>query len=142
MFSPARTPLVDGVSEKDIKNNATGHTLCANIYYPTENNGGLPVYLYFHAGGFMVGSPELLETAARELVKKHNMVVITPSYRLAPENPFPAAVHDVWAWTQWVAHHGTELGVGADPSKAYILAGESVGGNMAFVCCIEGQRSS
>ena len=137
MFSPARTPPVDGVSEKDIMNSARGHTVRANIYYPTDNNGGLPVYLYFHAGGYMVGSPEILETAARHLVKKHNMVVITPSYRLAPDNPFPAAVDDVWAWTQLVAHHATELGVGADPSKMYILAGESVRGNMAFVAALK-----
>jgi acetyl esterase/lipase len=99
------------------------------------------VYVYFHAGGWMLGTAKNLEASARGLVKKHNMVFIAPSYRLTPENLFPAAVDDVWAWTQWVARHVKELAVGAGPSKGYFPAGDSVGGNMALASALKARDS-
>jgi hypothetical protein len=112
------------------------------VYWPTDTKGGLPVYVFFHAGGYILGSPELLEGQCRNIVNEHHVVVIAPSYRIAPEDPFPASVDDVWDWVLWIAHHSkTELDVGADPMKGYIIAGESVGGNMALVAALRAREN-
>jgi acetyl esterase/lipase len=138
-----RTDPVQGVSEKEIRVNNSSNTaeLRALVYYPTGNKVDITVYVYFHAGGFMLGKPELLEASSRTIVNEQNVVVIAPSYRLTPEHAFPAGVDDVWDWTLWVARHAKELGIHADPKKGYILAGESVGGNMALVAALRARDS-
>lgn len=57
---------------------------------------GLPVLLMFHGGGHCVGYPEWEVPLLRLLVARYNMICIAPSYRLAPENPFPVSVNDAW----------------------------------------------
>lgn len=88
-----------------------------------------------------MGDPEVEERNARTIAKEHNVVVFAPTYRLAPEHPSPAGVDDVWDWTLWIAHHAAEQGINADPTKGYILAGESPGGNMALVAALKARDS-
>lgn len=87
--------------------------------------------MLFHPGGFFLGSPAKLIVYARPLAQLFSASVLCPSYRFAPEHPFPAGVEDAWATLQWAASHASELG--ADPSRGFLVGGISSGANFAVV---------
>ncbi|MBU8810369.1 alpha/beta hydrolase [Mycolicibacterium goodii] len=97
---------------------------------PTPENVKLPVVLFFHGGGWSVGDLDSYDTTARRHAAGAEAVVVSVDYRLAPEHPYPAAVDDVWAATQWVAAHADEFGGDAE---RLAVAGDSAGGNLAAV---------
>ena len=99
------------------------------VYRPSVDET-LPVCLYFHGGGFVVGSLTSHDPVCRELAAAANVTVVAVDYRLAPEHVFPAAIEDCWAALQWVAANGDELRV--DTSRLAV-AGDSAGGNLAAV---------
>lgn len=78
-----------------------------------------------------MGSPENNATLCRQMVQKFGAVCIAPSYRLAPEHPFPTGINDAWDAVKWVAANATSLG--ASPETGFILGGVSAGGNIASV---------
>jgi acetyl esterase/lipase len=100
------------------------------LYWPPETGTAPPVVMFFHGGGWVVGDLDSYDGEARNHAVGADALVVSIDYRLAPEHPYPAAVDDVWAATQWVATHGEELG--ADP-KRLAVAGDSAGGNLAAV---------
>jgi acetyl esterase len=87
-----------------------------------------PTIVYFHGGGWVVGSIDTHLGHARRICTQANAVVVTVGYRLAPENPFPAAYDDAVVAADWVAQHTDELG--GDPDT-FVLAGDSAGGQLA-----------
>ena len=108
-----------------------GHALGARFYAPSE--AALPVLLYFHGGGFTVGSIASHDVLCRELSRLCGCAVISLDYRLAPEHRFPTAVNDAWDATQWIAAHGNDLGIDA---SRMAVGGDSAGGTCAAVCAI------
>jgi acetyl esterase len=97
---------------------------------PTGSDTPLPVIVFLHGGGWSVGDLDTYDGMARRHAAAADAIVVAIDYRLAPEHPYPAAVDDVWAATQWVAEHAEELG--ADPGRLAV-AGDSAGGNLAAV---------
>lgn len=97
------------------------------IYRPIAD-AGLPVLVYFHGGGWTIGSLDQVDPVCRALANRADCLVVSVDYRLAPEHPFPAAVEDCYAAVQWVAQHGAELS--ADSSRLAV-GGDSAGGNLA-----------
>ncbi|MFJ5880230.1 alpha/beta hydrolase [Kitasatospora cineracea] len=94
----------------------------------TEAAAPLPVLLYLFGGGWTLGSLDTGDAICRRLTNAVGCVTVAAGYRLAPEHPFPAAVHDVAAAAEWVAGHAAELG--ADPARLAV-GGDSAGGNLA-----------
>jgi acetyl esterase len=88
------------------------------------------VLVYFHGGGWTIGSVETHDALCRALAVGSGEVVASVDYRLAPEHPFPAAVEDAEAATRWVAAHAGDLG--ADGTRLAV-GGDSAGGNLAAV---------
>lgn len=88
-----------------------------------------PLIVLYFPGGFIYGHPRTMAPLARPLVKLHNAVVVAPSYRLAPEHPFPTSVHDGWDAHTWIADNAASLG--ANPSKGFIVGGISSGANIS-----------
>ncbi|MFI0481406.1 alpha/beta hydrolase [Actinomadura sp. 9N215] len=95
--------------------------------------GPVPTVLYFHPGGFVMGSAHLMQDVARRLAHDLGAWVVSVDYRLAPEHPFPAAVDDAMAALTWVTNSVGELG--GDPARVG-LAGESSGANLAAVTAL------
>ncbi len=103
-----------------------GH-LPARVYRPT-GEPPFPVLMYFYGGGWTLGNLDTADGICRQLCAATSSLVVSVGYRVAPENRFPAAPHDCYAATRWVAAHGH--GLGADPSRLAV-AGDSAGGNLA-----------
>ncbi|WP_433323630.1 alpha/beta hydrolase [Spirillospora sp. CA-294931] len=98
-----------------------------------RGEGALPVVVYLHGGGWLIGGIEAVDRACRELAAEAGCAVISVGYRLAPEHPFPAAVED--AWTVVAAVTGDPERFDAVPG-ALAIAGDSAGGNIAAAVAI------
>lgn len=105
--------------------------LSYRLYRPTLDPD-LPVFVYFHGGGWVLGSYESDDPLCRDLAVRSGALVISVDYRHAPEDPFPAAIEDGIAAVRWVADHGEELG--GDTTRLAI-GGWSAGANVAAVVC-------
>jgi acetyl esterase len=97
------------------------------IYRPSEE-GTLPVLVYFHGGGWVIGDVDTLDTTCRALANESGAAVVSVDYRLAPEHPYPVPFDECLAATAWVSENADELGVDAG---ALAVGGDSAGGNLA-----------
>jgi acetyl esterase/lipase len=91
------------------------------------------VVLFFHPGGWITGSIDVSEERCAALADELGVVVVSPSYRLAPEHPFPAATDDTVAAIRWAADSAREYG--GDPQRIAV-AGESAGATLATVAAL------
>jgi acetyl esterase len=105
----------------------------ALVHRPTGAIAPLPCVLNFHGGGWVQGNPEQSGWLASRVAVRNHAVVISPSYRLAPEEPFPAGVEDCWATLAWIVEHAEALGI--DPHRVAVM-GDSAGGNLAAVMAL------
>ncbi|GAA1214208.1 alpha/beta hydrolase [Prauserella alba] len=112
---------------------------CARIYVPdTGTSAPLPVVFYAHGGGFVGGDLDVVDSPARFLADDLGAIVVTVTYRRAPEAKFPAAHDDVFAALQWV---GKEIGsYGGDPERLAVL-GDSVGGNLVVSAALRARET-
>ncbi len=108
-----------------------GYQIPLRIHRPKTAVDGSPLIVYYHFGGYCVGTNALAIPLCRNLVQRFNAVCINVDYRLAPEHKFPTPINDCWDALQWAAKNATELR--ADPSYGFIVSGESSGGNIAIV---------
>jgi acetyl esterase len=98
----------------------------------------LPVVVFFHGGGYVLGDLDSHDGLARALANGSQSVVVSVDYPLAPEHKFPAPVDAGYAATKWVADHAEELGV--DPARLAV-AGDSAGGNLAAVVALKARAA-
>lgn len=87
--------------------------------------GGLPVFVFFHGGGFVEGGLNTHDSPLRAITNRCGCLVVSVAYRLAPENPYPAATDDAYAATKWVAEHAEEIG---GDSHRIAVGGDGAGG--------------
>ncbi|WP_424015582.1 alpha/beta hydrolase [Halorubrum xinjiangense] len=105
--------------------------LDARLYLP-DGNPPHPTVVFFHGGGFVLGSIETHDWLCRHLTRESNCAVLSVEYRLAPEHPFPAAVEDAYAAVEWAADSTERLRGTGDVA----VAGDSAGGNLAAVTAL------
>jgi acetyl esterase len=98
-----------------------------------EGEGPFPVLVWFHGGGWVIGSAAESVATCRALAAKAGCVVVDVDYRLAPEHPYPAPVDDCVAVTSWVQANAAI--VGGDPTRVAV-GGDSAGGNLAAVTAL------
>jgi acetyl esterase len=105
--------------------------LRVRLYRPASSVARLlPTILYYHGGGWVIGSLEGYDLPCRFFCAHTGCAVVAVDYRLAPEHKFPAAVDDAVASFRWLAEHAVELGI--DPARI-VVAGDSAGGTLATV---------
>ena len=102
--------------------------------YADRMDAKLPVLVYFHGGGFTIGSVDSHDGLCRRLSHLGHCAVLSVDYRLAPEHKFPTAHNDAWDAVQWVAHHGAERGL---DTRRIAVGGDSAGGTLSAACAIE-----
>ncbi len=112
---------------------ADGTPLPARLYAATE--GRLPLLLYLHGGGFVIGGLETHDSLCRQLALRSGGAVVSLDYRLAPEHRFPAAVDDAFAALRWLAGEGA-ASLGLDGTRLAV-GGDSAGGTLAAVCALQ-----
>ena len=98
------------------------------LIYGQSAGGARPAILHIHAGGHVMGMPEMSDAQHRQFVREVACVVVSVAYRLAPENPYPAGLQDCLSALRWLHLHAAELGVDAE---RIAIAGESAGAGMA-----------
>ncbi|MFX1766620.1 alpha/beta hydrolase [Paraburkholderia sp. A1RI-2L] len=100
------------------------------VVKPQNARGVLPVFMFFHGGGWILGDYPTHERLVRDLVVQSGAAAVFVEYTPSPEARYPAAINEAYAATKWVAAHGEEIGV--DGARLAVV-GNSVGGNMAAV---------
>uniref|UniRef100_UPI003F49594E alpha/beta hydrolase n=1 Tax=Cupriavidus necator TaxID=106590 RepID=UPI003F49594E len=123
-----RTPLPEVGAIEDCIAVHEGARVPVRVYRPCHASMSLPTVVFFHGGGFVLGSVALMDDIARKLCRDVNAVIVSVDYRLAPEHPFPAAHDDALTATLWALRNAGELG--GDRARVAV-AGESAGGNLA-----------
>lgn len=111
---------------------APGVALPARLYAPSAER--LPVLLYLHGGGFVIGGIETHDSLCRQLARRSGAAVLSLAYRLAPEHRFPTAVEDSFAALRWLAAEGAAQ-LGLDATRLAV-GGDSAGGTLAAVCAL------
>src|SRR5712691_6270184 len=127
---PLDLPKAD-VAQRTIS--ADGQTVKLVVVHPAGVTGTLPVFMFFHGGGWVLGDIPTHERLVRDLVAGSGATAVFVEYDRAPEARYPVAVNQAYAATTWVAAHGKEIGV--DGGRLAVV-GNSVGGNMAAVVAL------
>ncbi len=126
---PATVPEVGAV--EDLSVDGGDGPRPARLYRPEAGGDhALPVLVFLHGGGFVIGDLDTHDSQARRLCRDLHALVVSVDYRLAPEHPFPAAVEDCLAATRWLADNAEELG---GDGQRLAVGGDSAGGNLAAV---------
>lgn len=126
---------VDEVREHRIA--ADNREIAVRVFRPSA--GTLPAVVYFHGGGWLLGSLDSHQAVCRALANASGAVVVSVDYRLGPESRFPTAVEDCYAATVWVQGEAAELQI--DPDRIAV-AGDSAGGNLAAAVTILARERS
>jgi acetyl esterase len=122
-------PEVPLAKVEDVRLPGPAGEIPVRIYRP-EATGPLPVLVYFHGGGWVIGSIETHDATCRELAREAGCAVVSVEYRLAPEHRYPAAAEDCYAAVREVSERASSLGL--DGSRIAI-GGDSAGGNLTAV---------
>lgn len=115
-----------------------GQPLQIRVVRPEGATGELPVFMFFHGGGWVLGDYPTHERLIRDLVVGSGAAAVYVDYTPSPEAQFPTAINQAYAATRWVAEHGQEIGV---DGNRLAVAGNSVGGNMAAVVAIKAKEA-
>ena len=124
------------VSEKTIQ--ASGQSIPLTIVRPEGVQGELPVFMFFHGGGWVLGDYATHARLIRDLVVNSGAVAVYVGYTPSPEAQYPTAIDQAYAATRWVGEHGKEIQV---DSSRLAVAGNSVGGNMAAVVALKAKEA-
>jgi len=124
---------LSGVTFTEKTINQDGQSIKLNIVRPANVKGILPVFMFFHGGGWVLGDFPTHQRMVRDLVVESGAVAVFVNYTPSPEAHYPVAINQAYAATKWVAENGAQIGV---DGKRLAVAGNSVGGNMAAVVAL------
>ena len=119
-----------GIEEAEKTITQDGVTVKIHIVKPVGEKKDIPVFMFFHGGGWVLGDYPTHRRFVRDLVVESGLAAVFPDYTPSPEAHYPVAINQAYAATKWVSLHGEEIGVNG---KKLAVAGNSVGGNMAAV---------
>ena len=129
---------LSGIEVKERTIQANGESIKLQVVRPANVKGDLPVFMFFHGGGWVLGDYPTHERLIHDLVVGSRAAAVYVDYTPSPEAKFPTAINQAYAATRWVAEHGKEIGV---DGGRLAVAGNSVGGNMAAVVAIKAKEA-
>ncbi|WP_334783856.1 alpha/beta hydrolase [Nostoc sp.] len=121
---------LSGIDESEKTITADGYPITLNIVRPAGVQGILPVFIFIHGGGWVLGDYPTHKRMVRDLVVLSGFAAVFVNYTRTPDAQYPQAINEIYAATKWVAEHGEEIGV---DGKNLAVVGNSVGGNMTAV---------
>ncbi|MEY2925621.1 MAG: chloramphenicol hydrolase, partial [Pseudomonadota bacterium] len=127
----AEPPKMERVTDVQIP--LEGRTIAGRLYVPEGAGDNPPLVVYFHGGGWVIGTLDTHDGTCRALARASAVAVLSVDYRLAPEHRYPAAPLDCFDATLWASKNGAALGVDA---SRIAVAGDSAGGNLAAVVAV------
>lgn len=129
-----REAPLDGVTRREVTIDLDDRTLAARLYVPDSADVIGPGLVYFHGGGFTIGSIDTHDGLVERLALASGVKILSVDYRLAPEHPFPAAHDDALASAKWVFDNAATIGF----DRHFIaLGGDSAGANLASSACLD-----
>ncbi len=120
---------VSGIDESEKTITSDGYTVKLNLVRPQGVTEKLPVFIFIHGGGWVLGDYPTHKRLVRDLVVESGYACVFVNYTPSPEAHYPVAINEIYAATKWVAEHGDEINV--DGSRLAVV-GNSVGGNMTL----------
>ena len=132
-YSQTLAPEIASLTDFQIQGDDNELTIRSYRPLGSHSEDILPALIYFHGGGCVIGDLNTHDVLCRQLSNFAHCAVFSIDYRLAPENPFPAAINDCILATKWIHAHAHSLNI--NPEKIAV-GGDSAGGNLAAVTCI------
>lgn len=132
LFTSLKAVFGEGPELNRVEDRTIAGHVPVRVYWPTDEDN-LPVVIYFHGGGWVLGNLDTHDSLCRRLAGETGCVVVAVDYRLAPDAKFPAAFDDSFGATAYVSEHADEFSI--DPSRL-VVAGDSAGGNLAAAVAI------
>jgi acetyl esterase/lipase len=129
---------VSGIEETDKNITQDGLTVPVKIIRPAGIKGQLPVFIFIHGGGWVLGDYPTHKRMVRDLVVHSGFVAVFVDYTRTPEARYPQAINEIFAVTTWVAENGETIGV---DGKNLAVVGNSVGGNMTAVTALKAKAA-
>ncbi len=124
---------VSGIDENEKTISQDGYTVKLTIVRPKGNKNKIPVFMFIHGGGWVLGDYPTHKRLVRDLVVASGTAAVFVHYTLSPEAHYPQAIHEIYAATKWVSEHGDEINVDGNNMAA---TGNSAGGNMTIALCL------
>ena len=128
---------LSGIEESEKTITADGYTLKLNVVRPEGVKGKLPVFIFIHGGGWVLGDYPTHKRMVRDLVVLTGFAGVFVNYTRTPDARYPQAINEIYAATKWVAEHGDEIEV---DGKNLAVVGNSVGGNMTAVTALKAKE--
>jgi len=128
---------LSGIEESEKTITADGYTIDLNVVRPEGAEGTLPVFIFIHGGGWVLGDYPTHKRMVRDLVVLSGVAGVFINYTRTPDARYPQAINEIYAATKWVAERGEEVGV---DGKNLAVVGNSVGGNMTAVTALKAKE--
>ena len=133
-FEQSKAPERAIAKFRDFKVPADNGNITVRVYWPEEKKRTLlPALIWFHGGGWTIGSMTSMDSVCRYICHEAGVVVVNVDYRLAPEYKFPIPVEDAYSALCWTAETAHELGV---DNRRLAISGTSAGGSLTITCCL------
>jgi len=129
---------LSGIEESEKTISAAGHPIRLNIVRPAGVKSKLPVIIFIHGGGWVLGDYPTHKRMVRDLVVLTGYAWVFVNYTPTPDAKYPTQINEIYAATKWVAEHGDEINV---DGKNLGIVGNSVGGNMSAVTAIKAKEN-
>jgi acetyl esterase/lipase len=128
---------LSGIEESEKTITADGYTIKLNVVRPEGVKGKLPVFIFIHGGGWVLGDYPTHKRMVRDLVVLTGFSGVFVNYTPTPDARYPQAINEIYAATKWVAEHGGEIEV---DGNNLAVVGNSVGGNMTAVTALKAKE--
>jgi acetyl esterase len=129
---------VSGIDESEKTITADGYTIDLNIVRPEGVIGKLPVFIFIHGGGWVLGDYPTHRRMVRDLVVRSGYAAVFVNYTRTPDAQYPQAINEIYAATKWVTENGDEINI---DGKNLAVVGNSVGGNMTAVTALKAKEN-